>query len=309
MSALAIAGGAPACALFASQPPCNSDDNCPAGQVCDLETRACVARPSGQDSGVSPQDGGPIDGTLADAPAQDSAATDALAQDSAPTDIARADQLVPDATGGDTGAADRRLPDSWLPDVGVCIDNDQDHHGFGCALGLDCDDNDALVYEGTVCDDGNGDTIYDFCRNGACRGVYSSASSCTYVCSPTCVPGACCLESCSSPSCGSCESGCSCFFEFNQNGQSIALTCESGSSCTLSANHGRNVTTTCDHATCYQICNNTNGDCTMDCQHQASCIVFCKGGQSSCDITGCPGGAQNCPDGKTVVCNALCPGA
>src|SRR5687767_5156378 len=47
------------------------------------------------------------------------------------------------ACGGEPGGS--AVPDSW---AGVCIDLDQDGHGYGCASGPDCNDDDAAQYEG-----------------------------------------------------------------------------------------------------------------------------------------------------------------
>lgn len=308
--ALIALAGAASCALFASKPPCNSDSNCPASQVCDLETKACVER-AGTDSGVGPDDAGPTDGIVTDGAVADGAGVDAVAPDRAPTDTATADQRVPDAAGADLRRTDAARPDSWRPDTSAfdaagCIDTDGDEYGTACARGPDCDDDDASVYEGTPCDDANAATSFDTCRNGLCRGVVTSAATCSGSCG-SCPAAPCCTQVCASPDCGSCLSGCSCYFTFNSNGHDTALSCAPHSSCTLDVNNGRDVSTSCDHATCYQLCNSNSGSCTMNCLNGGSCIIFCDIGLGNCNITGCTSGSQTCSDGKTIVCNAACP--
>jgi len=319
---LALTGGGAACLMFASQPPCNSNSNCPQNQICDLKARACVDRTAGHDSGVTPPDASQVDGAVSDASQTDtslldSSVPDAAATDSARTDSAGRDQQVSDATGNDqrvldATTPDQRQPDRWRPDMSLfdssgCVDNDHDGYGVACPLGLDCDDNDVNVYDGTPCNDGNGSTSYDTCRNGVCRGVYTSATSCSGGCA-TCPGSPCCTNACTRPYCPNCVAGCSCYFTFTDSpGHGISLACQPGSSCALKINNGASASTTCDHATCYQDCSSISGACSMDCLNGASCILYCNDNQSNCTITSCPGGKQNCSDGHTAVCNATCP--
>jgi len=286
------------CNVFTAQPPCETDENCLSDQRCDLDTGACVPRVEPeQDAARPPVDAGPLDIELADQ----------SAVDQAQLDVARIDAAVPDVAASDAASPDTLLPDATQDDVvSGCIDGDGDGFGPGCALGPDCDDGNQNVYEGTSCNDGSGQTQYDVCQGGVCRGLHTDSGGCGGGCSG-CAPDSCCQETCSSPACTDCGAGCSCYFEFDNSGQDVALSCATGSSCYLFVNNGSDVTTTCDGAVCYQECNSSDGICDIDCRNGAACALYCNGGQSSCEILGCPGGAQGCGDGKTYVCNRPCP--
>ncbi len=98
-----------------------------------------------------------MDGSRSDGGADALPSLDALASDARPD---AADGKVADATdervvdarvATDLPSPDEGAPDAAddaTPDAAVCIDDDNDQHGPGCALGDDCDDGEPTVYEG-----------------------------------------------------------------------------------------------------------------------------------------------------------------
>jgi hypothetical protein len=301
-----------ACSLFLEQAPCKKDENCLTGQRCDLQSERCVdnkddaaTADAGHDD-VQAVDTRLVDSLFADVQHDDRVSADRSGVDHVAVDNTGNDQTAVDIGMDDAGSVDsfrddRSGQDLWSP----CIDNDSDLHGVDCVAGLDCDDDDNQVYEGTACDDSNPLTIADVCQGGICRGHPIAPTGCSNGCA-TCSATTCCAETCDSPSCTDCGSDCSCYQRFNTSNRNITAHCLPNSTCTLNVVCGRNAATECDAASCYLYCDGNNGDCDMQCSNNAACLVYCGSNVRLCTISGCTESPTSCSDGH-LACGRPCP--
>lgn len=186
----------------------------------------------------------------------------------------------------------------------------------------DCDDDDATVFPGMPCDDGDDCTARDLCDDGQCLGY----PTCAGVCSASCVAGcggtrSCCIQLCPGGDCATCESDCSC--DMSCDGvSSCQATCNADSTCHLAVGHATTGTVTCAGGNCLMDCHASGRclldcqsdshceqwcdsvtSCELDCQGSSTCLVHCS--RSTCELSGCAA-PVSCTAG-VVACNRPCP--
>jgi len=214
-------------------------------------------------------------------------------------------------------------------------DGDGDGFGFGPSLqnhcpgggGLsanadDCDDTDAQIFPGSICDDADACTENDVCQGGVCRGHNTCVGQCDTACDAACGQGCCIDTNCVSGACDVCPDACSCDRDC-PNGESCTGTCESDSTCNMQAAGSADVALDCNSSICSAQCSgqsacdykcNGNGscslsctgqaDCKLDCFDNATCLISCEG--SAICNGACPTTYEDC-GGGVMVCNQPCP--